>query len=317
LASSGGARWNTSLVVAFEHALDLLAKGAVSVEARDLVFVLVGEQLRVVACDSLSKFRRIAFFVFYLFYFKNKRSIPLCVSSILIASQELRAPLDEFLEVARDVLLDRNHFRRDRHAPHALQVHRCAPAPDKGVLVEGDRDAVQLDRALDGFARRAAPSPSACVAEHEHVGAMESPIRAVAISAAGTNSRCGPPQASWMSCCRFEPGSCQSGFLTKAAVGVCGVHQRASLLRVHLVERVSCSRDHQVAADDQARVAGAEARDMYVGRTRGDLHVRHHRRRISARVGHIQHRHAFFLQVRRHAEDLADSDTASAADAGD
>jgi len=50
--------------------------------------------------------------------------------------------------------------------------------------------------------------------------AIESPIRAVAISAAGTNSTSLPPQASAMSCCRLEPGSCQSGFFTNAAVGV-------------------------------------------------------------------------------------------------
>src|SRR5512134_3773768 len=49
--------------------------------------------------------------------------------------------------------------------------------------------------------------------------AMESPISAVASSAAGTNSAWRPPQASAMSCWRFEPGSCQSGFFTNAAVG--------------------------------------------------------------------------------------------------
>src|SRR5512135_199743 len=49
--------------------------------------------------------------------------------------------------------------------------------------------------------------------------AIESPIRLVASSAAGTKSAFCSPQADAMSCRRSLPGSCQFGLRTKSAVG--------------------------------------------------------------------------------------------------
>ena len=49
--------------------------------------------------------------------------------------------------------------------------------------------------------------------------AMASPKSAVASFPAGTKSTFFAPAASTMSACRSVPGSCQSGFFTKSAVG--------------------------------------------------------------------------------------------------
>src|SRR5512135_670092 len=69
--------------------------------------------------------------------------------------------------------------------------------------------------------------------------AIESPISAVASSAAGMNSAFLPPQASRMSCCRLEPGSCQLGFLTNSAVGEVVPFTRAQVLRAFILSSAS------------------------------------------------------------------------------
>src|SRR5918992_167841 len=102
--------------------------------------------------------------------------------------------------------------------------------------------------------------------------AMASPMRPVASSVAATNSAA--CTFSRMSCCRSLPGSRQLGFFTNSAV----------------------------------RAAGIEARGVDVARARRELHMRHDRAVLLGKPGHVEHGHAFFFEVRGHADDLADGD---------
>src|SRR5205823_6091233 len=85
----------------------------------------------------------------------------------------------------------------------------------------------------------------------------------------------------------------------------------------HLRDRFGAGGHDEVAADDQVRAAGVEPRRVQVLGPRGDAHVRRHRAVLLREPRHVQYRDSLRLEVRRHADDLADGDDAGAADPGD
>jgi hypothetical protein len=75
-------------------------------------------------------------------------------------SEQLLAALDDLVQVARQVLPDRDHIRRDSRSGERARGRPAARRPpDEALQVEVDRDAVQLDRALDAKRARAGIQP--------------------------------------------------------------------------------------------------------------------------------------------------------------
>ena len=70
-----------------------------------------------------------------------------------------------------------------------------------------------------------------------------------------------------MSASQLPPGNCQSGFLTKAAVGVLCAVERDACVRPspHARQRIVAGGDDRVAADHEVGLAGADARRVDVG----------------------------------------------------
>ena len=96
------------------------------------------------------------------------------------------------------------------------------------------------------------------------------------------------------------------------------VDQRRAAARRELRQVLGARRHHDVAADHAGPRAPAAMRVAWscVG-PRGDAHVARHRAVLLGEAGHVEHRAALALEVRRHAEQRADGDHAAAADAGD
>ena len=149
-------------------------------------------------------------------------------------------------------------------ALHLLEVDRGAPAPEEALAVEVDRDAVQLDRALERRARERHPALLVGVAEHEHVGGDGVAHQPDGELGGGDEMRflarhrgCRPAGP--------MPGSCQFGFFTNSAVGVTLALTTARVRVVrHLGDRFGARGDHEVAAEHQARAAGVEARGVHL-----------------------------------------------------
>ena len=96
------------------------------------------------------------------------------------------------------------------------------------------------------------------------------------------------------------------------------VDDRAGEARLHLGQRVAAGGDHHVAADHQMRTPRRDARRR--GCRSGALAMRmwlRDRAALLRQAGHVEHRDALALEMRRHAEDRADGHDAGAADAGD
>src|SRR5258706_6924959 len=166
-------RWREmehELVIALEHAGDLLLERAVGVQPRDLVFVLVGEQLGVVARDRFAQLGRARRFALALAHALNQLAIALGIGRVLVRGEELDATLDQLVQRAREMFAQSDDLGRQREALDALQVDGGTPAPEEALLVELDRDAVQLDGALERGAGNRNPALLVGIAEHQHVG---------------------------------------------------------------------------------------------------------------------------------------------------
>src|SRR3954470_14703342 len=157
-------------VVAFEHVGDLLFEFAVGVQARNLVLVLVGEELVVIARDRFGELRGAGLVLFDPKDAADQGPVSGGISGVLIVGEELRAPLDQLVQAAREVLVDRDDGGRRGDAADLLLVGRGAPAPEEALLVELHRDAIQFDCALQRLASERNPALLIGIAEHEHVG---------------------------------------------------------------------------------------------------------------------------------------------------
>ena len=302
-------------VVALEHGLDLPLELAVRVQARDLVLVLVGEELGVVARHRFREFCRACLRLSNSFH---QAAIAFGVGGVLVFGQELYPPLDELVEVAREVLLDRDHGRRGRDALHPLRVERRMPAPQEALLVELHRHAVQLDGALEGGSRDREPALLVGVAEHEHVG--RDGVAHQAARQLGGGNECGVAAAAGLDDVALQIASRQLPVRVLHELGGgrnARVHHRASTGGRHLRDRLGAGGHDEVAADDQVRAAGVEPRRVQVLGPRRDAHVGGHGAVLLREARHVQYRDSLRLEVRRHADDLADGDDASAADPGD
>src|SRR5882672_11815515 len=122
-------------------------------QARDFILVLVGEELCVVPGYRLGELGAAGFLVFRVPGSLDERAVSPCIGAVLVLREELDAPVDELVDVAREMLIDGNDVGGPRDALHSLDIDGRAPAPLEALLVEIDSDPVQLDRALERACR--------------------------------------------------------------------------------------------------------------------------------------------------------------------
>src|SRR5258706_9202549 len=167
--NQGRGKVEHQLVVAFEHAGALVLERAVGVQAGHFVFVLVGEQLGVVARDGFGELGGFGYFMLALAHLLHELAVALGISRVLVGGEVLHTTLDQLIERARDVLAERDHFGWPCNALDLGQVDSRPPAPKEALLVEIDRHAVELDGALEGRRRNRQPALLVGEAQHQHV----------------------------------------------------------------------------------------------------------------------------------------------------
>ena len=87
-------------VVAFEHAFELLPEGAVGMQPRHFVLVLVGKELGVVPRHRFRELRGACFLLLHLPHAIYEGHVLLSERRVLVAGEELDPALDELVEVA-------------------------------------------------------------------------------------------------------------------------------------------------------------------------------------------------------------------------
>ena len=128
--------------VAFEDLGELFLEVAVGVQARDLVLVLVREQFGVVARNRFGELCTADLRGLRLAHLLDERAVARGIRRVLVVGQMLHAPLDQLVQVARDVLAERDHLGGFRDALHGVRVVRGIAAPGERSLVGLDRDFV-------------------------------------------------------------------------------------------------------------------------------------------------------------------------------
>ena len=93
-----------------------------------------------------------------------------------------------------------------------------------------------------------------------------------------------------------------------------GVDHGVAPIRSEREQRLLAAGDDQIAAEQQARAAGRDAHRLDVLRARRDAQMAHHGAALLGEAGHLEHGRALALEMRRHAEQLADGHDAGAAD---
>jgi hypothetical protein len=117
------------LVASLEHRFDLPGERRIGVQARDFVFVLVGEELEVVARDRLGERGASGLERFGFARALDELAVALGVRGILVRGEEFDPARDQLVEVARERLRDRNDLRRSREPLHPRKIGCGAPSP--------------------------------------------------------------------------------------------------------------------------------------------------------------------------------------------
>src|SRR5690606_28068087 len=137
-------------IVAFDLFPDLREEVGLGPEPRDLILVLDRHALEEAACDRIGEAgpprRLLALGALDL---ADELLVAPRVGGVLVLREERRAAADHLVER----LGRRRRLARHRDALYRREIVRCTPSPEEGGLVEGDGDAVELDRALDRFGR--------------------------------------------------------------------------------------------------------------------------------------------------------------------
>ena len=96
-----------------------------------------------------------------------------------------------------------------------------------------------------------------------------------------------------------------------------GIDQRTSYALLHLGDRFIADPRQDVAGEHELRLAGRNSRGVELLRGGCDTYVRDNSTVFLRETGHIENRHAFAFEVRRHAEERSNGDHPCAPDAGD
>ena len=137
-------------VIAFKLRLQLASEITIAVEPRHFVFVFVGQQLEIVEGHRFCQYRKLAGEQpgFGVADPLNLSHIALGVGCVLIVSECIDIGLDP-LHLIQHLGLLLLGFRVCGQF-YRCQVMGCTTAPQEGLLIEVDRDAIEFDGFLDG-----------------------------------------------------------------------------------------------------------------------------------------------------------------------
>ena len=159
------------LVVTFELLGDLLFESGLCVEPRDFVFILVREQLEVVARNRRTqRFFAGEFLRFKVGHALHQCCVTLGVGRILVASEKCLAPIDHLIDRFRELVVAALQRRWERGFSDRRKIHRCATAPFERLLVLFHRRSVELDGAVDRVRRDRDQALLVGVAHHKRIG---------------------------------------------------------------------------------------------------------------------------------------------------
>ena len=193
-----------------------------------------------------------------------------------------------------------------------------APSPEEGLLVLLDGGAVQLEGFLDRRQRDRDHAALPGGAKQNRVGengvAHQADRQLLRIEEPGVVFATGFDNAFLHAAERELPVRVAGEFGGRRFRRI---DYRPRLACEHLRHRFATSADHEVAANDGMCLAGGNACGVDVGRLVGDAQVRKHGAVFLRQPGHVEHRDALAIDVRRHADQCAERDNAGAAHPGD
>ena len=313
-------RWRQvelELDVALEHGGDLRLEGAVRVQARHFVLVLVRHQLVEVAGHGFRQAQvRAIQGAFGRAHLADEVQVLLRIRAILVGRQQGDSFFDDVVE--RVDALEFHHLGGGCHAHQAGRIVGAGAAPVEGGLVERHRDVVQVDGRHDRRLgeRHLALLPG--IAEHEHVrrdgvahqrrGDLARVDEIDVIRAAGLFDFHARRSTGELPVRVFHKGG-------RRRAGRVDHGPAASFS--HARQGVAAGRDDQIATDHQVGRTGADAGRVDILLAVRQAHVRHHGAALLRQAAHVEHGTALAFHVRRHGQDLADGDHARAANAGD
>ena len=303
------------LEVALEHAVDTVEKSAIGVQPRHFVLVLVSHQFEKIARHgfrqhSLADGRR-----FRLLDARDKGAVLPGVGCILVARQEFDTTRHQALD--RLTLFELDHLAGRHQLLYRCEVVRGTAAPLERRLVVLDGDIVQLDGAHQRCAGQRHPATLPRIAQQHRVGvqavAHQRDSRGIGVETAEAVEADDARDLVGAIVLRIDPVGVAHEGRRRRAVAV-ERHVRSAFTHARQGLVIDC---HQrVGRQDQVGRGRADPRGADGRLAVADQHMAPGRAALLRQPGRVLRDDALALDVRRHAEQLADGDDTGATDAG-
>ncbi len=304
-----------ALEMAFELLLQLFGKRRVGLQPGDFVLVFVGHELEQMARHGLRQRsgleRR-----FGGAHLRNEVGVLPGVGSILVAGEELHPALNDFVQAG--TLDQLNDLLCSTQRGDALRIVRRMAAPLERRLVLLDLHRVELDGAHQrGMAQR---HPALLPGEAQQHGVGVNGVAQQLLGGAHTVE----PRHMVGASSLFN--GLVAGSVGKLPIGVVnegrggravGVERDVGAAFAHARQGFAVGGDDRVAAENQLGLGRADAGGDDLLRVIRDQHMAPGRAAFLRQPGGVLRDHALALDMRGHAEQLADGDNAGAADTGD
>ena len=304
-------------VVALELLVDAGGEGGFGVEPAHFIFILVGQQLRIVAGDGFGE-AGLAGLRFDRLHAFDESGVTLRKGCVLIRGQVLYAAGHDLVERARQAVEGHDVVGRRHQSLDGSAIVRGAAAPAEGTEIHLDGSAVQLDRLLERFEADRDQALLPGIAQHEEVGGDR-----IAHQAGGDVRRV-EEVAGIRAGRRFDRELQRVGRegeigMTRefAGDGLVRVDDGAAVAGLELAERSGAGADDKIAAQQDVRATGGEPHRVQRFRRGADAHVAHDGAALLRHAELVEHGCALAFDVRGHAHEGADGHDTRAADAGD
>ena len=313
-------RWGQVMndaVIALEQAFDFLHKAWVGVQARHLVFVLVGHELEQVTGHRLGQFGAGRNRLFGLPHPLDQGAVALRIGAVLVGGEELDATLHHIVQALAPGR-QADDLRRREQALHTGAVVRRTPTPGEGGLVLIDRHRIEFHGAHERAQRQRNPALLPGKAQEHGVG-----IEAVAHQAHGRRIDVKGGQGRRAHrlgdlCLTGAARAAPAAVLDKAGGrrGV-SVERDVSATGTHAQQRFLVRTDDGVASQHQVSRRGGHPGGAQVLRVLGNQHMAPGAAAFLRQASGVLRDDALAFQVRGHAQQLADGDHAGAPHARD
>ncbi len=304
-----------ALEIALELLLQLFGKRRVGLQPRHFVLVFVGHELEQILRDRRGE-RGGAQRRFRSAHLRDEVGVLPGVGSVLVAGEELHPALNDFVQAG--TLDQLNDLLCSTQRGDALRIVRRMAAPFERRLVLLDLHRVELDGAHQrGMAQR---HPALLPGEAQQHGVGVNGVAQQLLGGAHTVEPRHMVGASGLfnGLVAGSVGKLPIGVVNEGGGGrAVGVDRDEGAAFAHARQGFAVGSDDGVAAENQFGLGRADPGGDDLLRVIRDQHMAPGRAAFLRQPGGVLRDHALALDVRGHAEQLADGDNAGAADTRD